>query len=289
MQIYGLEGNGSEPGQALIRIRENATGQSPGGVVILGSMGPASDGLVVESVRGLRALLTGNGTTTGNFVRVGPGALNAKPFHLEVDHHHDGLTAFPLDIDIDAGERQYMRGFWPDPSDNVGRQRLSGLVEVIDTSNEPALLPVPRSTVVAADATKTSDSDTTATSTQPIELTLAPGTYEVDSKLFYNSTDVADFASRILALGTVSNVNLHGFGSSFSDADGTATAMQRASGSNVVLPVGGRSGGEDAVCEWSGRITVDTTTTLTIRWAQRVSDASTTTLRAGSYLKATPI
>ena len=146
------------------------------------------------------------------------------------------------------------------------------------------------STMLDADVTKTSDVvNNTAASTNPLEVPLEPGTYRVESELFYNSNTTADFAARLYAVGgSTSLANVVGEGIVNNDGEGITGQMSRFTGLATNVAVSGTSG-QDANLSFRGVITVDTATTLTVRWAQRVSDPSDTTLRSGSYLKATPV
>ena len=143
---------------------------------------------------------------------------------------------------------------------------------------------------LASDVTKTSDAvNNTAASTNPLEVPLEPGTYRVQSELFYNSNTTADFAARLYAIGGATSLaNVVGEGIVNNDGEGISGQMSRFTGLATNVAVSGTSG-QDANLSFRGVITVDTSTTLTVRWAQRVSDPSDTTLRAGSYLKATPV
>ena len=145
-----------------------------------------------------------------------------------------------------------------------------------------------REFTVEADVTKTASTNTATSATDRLIVSLLPGTYDIDAKLFYNSDAVADFASRMNTInGSVSNASLVGEGILSGSASGTSGNIVRRSGLDVVLPVAGTNDQSDGMVTYVGRLTVAEQTTLSLAWAQRVSDASDTTLRAGSYLRAT--
>ena len=119
---------------------------------------------------------------------------------------------------------------------------------------------------------------------------LEPGTYRVESELFYSSNTTADFAARLYAVGgSTSLANVVGEGIVNNDGEGITGQMSRFTGLATNVAVSGTSGGQDANLSFRGVIRVDTATTLTLRWAQRVSDASDTILREGSFLRVTPV
>lgn len=144
-----------------------------------------------------------------------------------------------------------------------------------------------RSVTVDADIVKTATVNTSNSATDRLVVVLMPGTYDIDAKLFFNSNEVADFGARMNTIGGgVSNVSIQGEGIASTSANGTLGNIIRRAGLDVVLPVAGTNDGSDGMASYVGRLTVDTQTTLSLAWAQRVSDASDTTLRAGSFLRA---
>ena len=161
-----------------------------------------------------------------------------------------------------------------------------------DSDNLVDALGAPLRTILAADsAPKQNDTDnSTAATVDPIELALGPGTYKINAELFYNSNTTADFAARMFAVGgATSMTNVVGEGIVNNDAEGITGQITRILGLATLVAVSGTSGGQDAHMSFSGTVTVDTATTLTVRWSQRVADPSDTILRAGSYLEAMQI
>lgn len=128
----------------------------------------------------------------------------------------------------------------------------------------------------------------TATVQADDELTLsleANTTYLIDGFVVYNSGTTPDirFAFTV-PTGSTLNWNVLGLLTNVATTDGSARFSANTNGTEKGIA---GTGASDAVAYIRGTITTGGTAgSLTLRWAQAVAEASDTTVKAGSYLKA---
>ncbi len=178
-----------------------------------------------------------------------------------------------------------------------GRILTNDTIDTGAATNVTSLDPVDSAPVIvklAADVIKVTDTDTTsASSISPIlSPVLEPGEYEFEFTLLYESSDVADIQTIIRRTsGTTSDfVSFVDGAANWSDATPEISTPRFFAHSDFGSTVSaGGAAGIVLPLKWSGRFVADTATEFGLYWAQRVSSADSTTLKAGSYLKVTRI
>lgn len=141
----------------------------------------------------------------------------------------------------------------------------------------------PADTVRASTATQTADPDLTTV--------LTAGTWLIGAQIPFNAPQNVDIAGSLTYSGTTSMIRMGFHTLSIGATDPTvgtdyATYRTYSTLNNVF---GGTDGGNDS---WIGIEAIMVATSggnLAFQWSQRVSNASSTTLRAGAYITAIKI
>ena len=140
---------------------------------------------------------------------------------------------------------------------------------------------------VTADITKVSDTDTSATSTDPLSVTgLEPGVYEVSALATYEADAGEDIKTNLaISGGGVTAEAIVGESPTESDTSPSSADRQIKVGANVNLAGGGVTG-QVMATRYSGSFeTTSANAVVELRWAQNTSGVVGTTLKAGSFLR----
>ena len=291
VEIYGLQGNGSKVGSALIRLRQGTGADTgfPRAIKIIGGLGPLpGDGIVVEDGQALDFDLATIGTSDADFVRVEAGSLTGdRPMRLSVLSASEGAAGAPI-INIVDSERPQIHGYWD------GKQRFAASTEAIDSGTGLASPPLELSgryiQRLAADVTKVNNTDTTlATSTDPLLLpSLLPGVYEIQAVLVFDAPEGEDISAIFRADG--GSLDWLSFNSAIPNwADTTpsiGSGRWAAANAPLLQSAGGEAGSPlpfimNALVEVTGG-----SPQVGAFWAQRLAGATGSTLKQGSYIRA---
>lgn len=141
-------------------------------------------------------------------------------------------------------------------------------------------------------ATETVNTSSVLQDDDDLAVTVAADTvYEVHARLIYDSATGADFSVGWSGPSgaTLDNWNLLGLTNAATSNEGSIKVPAQTD-INAGPSVGGAGVGTKLVAEAKGLLIVGGTAgTFQLRWAQRASDASNTSVYAGSYLRVTPL
>jgi hypothetical protein len=128
-------------------------------------------------------------------------------------------------------------------------------------------------------------STTTLAADPHLTMTLQPGTYDLDAKLFYEADTAADLKLNwLVPAGTTGAWWPGGADNSMSTIAFAARWGAPADLGSTSLPVGGIGAGTVLACRPMGTVTITTAGTFALMWAQQASTAVNTILHALSSL-----
>jgi hypothetical protein len=141
-------------------------------------------------------------------------------------------------------------------------------------------------TTTAVKSADTSRISTTTLAADPhLTMTLQPGTYDLDAKLFYEADTAADLKLNwLVPAGTTGSWWPGGADNSMSTIAAVARWGAPIDLGTTSLPVGGIGAGSVLACRPMGTVTITTAGTFALMWAQQASTAVNTILHAPSSL-----
>jgi hypothetical protein len=136
--------------------------------------------------------------------------------------------------------------------------------------------------------TAAKNANTTLADTGLVLLAEALTVYEVKAYIAYTTATAADLKVQIVL---PSGATLHVTpGALAASATGVSGSIQRQSSTTGLLTLGGTGAGTEAVAVIEGTITIGATPgAVKVQFAQSTSDASDSTVNAGSYLRLSPV